>query len=137
MFYSHGVYRIKPLSPHGGAVVTSTWLMPKRVACMSVRSVPYALTSMNVPINGVELLVAALREAKEQSGVATMRVAATTVMNIRHFDVIRLFDRLVKLCDIAPEDDRDVLCVALACTLVSGQRQAGVYTTAFLAGYRH
>lgn len=82
---------------------------------------------MNVSTNVAELLVVALRDAKHQSGVAMMRVAATTAINIRQFDVLTLFERLVTLCDGVQKNahDRDVLCVALACAFISGQNQAG------------
>lgn len=80
---------------------------------------------MTVASNVVELLVEALRDARDQSGVAMMRVAATTAINIRQFDIPALFERLMNM--FGTVSDRDVLCVALACTFISGQRQAGAH----------
>ena len=86
---------------------------------------------MTVAHNVVDLLVEALRDAtghcpRDQS-VAMMKIAANTAIQIRPFDIPILFERLMNMSGTLGSDDRDVLCVALACTFISGQRQAGAY----------
>lgn len=86
---------------------------------------------MTVAHNIVELLVEALRDARDHrprdQRVAAMKIAANTAIQIRPFDIPTLFEKLMNMSGTLGSDDRDVLCVALACTFISGQRQTGAY----------
>ena len=90
---------------------------------------------MTVAHNVVDLLVEALRDARAQcprdQSVAVMKIAANTALQIRPFDIPMLFERLMSMSGTLGSDDRDVLCVALACTFILGQRQAGAYDVVY------